>query len=71
MVFAGRSVMIPRRTARYTRHAMALASGKYIEPTIAFVSPLEEGERRKDTEAIATPIVTLVYGLVNLYGSIG
>jgi hypothetical protein len=58
--------MIPRRTARYTRQAMALASGKYTEPRIAFVSPGAEGERRKHIEAIATPIVTLMYGLVNL-----
>jgi hypothetical protein len=51
--------MIPRRTARNTRHAIALDSAKYTEPSIGFISPGTEGARMRAVDAIATPIVTL------------
>jgi hypothetical protein len=40
---------------------MALASAKYVEPSIGFISLGTEGARMRAVEAIATPIVTLWY----------
>jgi hypothetical protein len=53
--------MIPRRTERNTRHAIALASVKYVEMSIAFNSPGKVGEMMRAEDVIATPIVTLMY----------
>jgi hypothetical protein len=63
VLFACGSVMVPRRIARYTRHAIALASAKYVDPSMGFIVPGMLGETIRAVEAIATPIVMLVYAL--------
>jgi hypothetical protein len=61
VLFTCGSVMCPRRIARYTRHAIALATAKYVDPRMGFIVPGMLGEAMRAVEAIATPIVTLVY----------
>jgi hypothetical protein len=52
--------MVSKRTARNTRHAIALASAKYADPSTMCNSLGMLGERMRVTWMIATHIVTLI-----------
>lgn len=55
--------MVPRRTARNTRHAIALASAKYAVASIGCSGPGMLGERMRAVETTENPIVDLVHKL--------
>ena len=60
VVLSGGSCMIPRMMLRNTRHAIALASAKYAEPSKSCNSPGMLGDKIKAIEIAASPIVALV-----------
>jgi hypothetical protein len=53
--------MIPRITTRNTRHAIALASAKYDETSIAGNAPGMFPEKMRTEAEMAAPMVMLAY----------